>query len=627
MAYGYNGNVLRVNLTTKTVHTETPGGDFYRHYCGGRGFIGYYLLKELAPHVDPLSPKNLLIFADGVLSGGPFGGSGRNAVGARSPLTGRFGEAEVGGFWGAELKHAGFDAIIISGRADKPVYLWVHDGQAEIRDAAHLWGQPTAEAQDQIQQELDDRHIRTALIGAGGENLVRYACIINDLRHAAGRSGMGAVMGSKNLKGIAVRGDAAPPLADPEGVQAIAKWLADGFREIPAMYGLHLQGTASGVLGLNTVGALPTRNFQRGVFEGAEAISGQKMTDTILTGRGTCYACPVRCKRIVTPQEPYGFDNRYGGPEYETIASFGSNCGISNLAALAKAHALCAAHSLDTISTGASIAFAMECFERGLLTAQDSSGMPLRFGDADAMLQAIEWIAQRQGLGRLLAEGTRRAAQQIGGDAPRYAMQVKGQELPLQDPRLAHLRGLGYVINPAGADHLAGAVDTFFEKEASPMLQTYRALGVLNPMSLRGYNVDKVRVYTYSHMWMSFSNCAILCMFIRYNFDQVTKLVQGVTGWNSSLWELMKIGERASSMAAAFNAREAYNAPDDGLPDRFYTPLQQAALAGVAIDRAALKEAKRWFYGMMGWDPQTGVPTRSKLDELGLSWVGECLEA
>jgi aldehyde:ferredoxin oxidoreductase len=281
---------------------------------------------------------------------------------------------------------------------------------------------------------------------------------------------------------------------------------------------------------------------------------------------------------------------------------------------------------LDTISTGATIAFAMECFERGLLTAQDTGGVPLRFGDADAVLQAIEWIAQRHGIGHLLAEGSQRAAEQIGPGAARYAMHVKGQEIPFQEPRLAHLRGLGYVINPAGADHLAGAVDTFFEKEGSPMLQTYRALGVLNPMSLRGYNVDKVRIYAYSHMWTSFSNCAVLCLFIRYNFEQVTKLVQGMTGWNSSLWELMKVGERASSMAAAFNAREGYAAMDDRLPERFYTPLEQAALQGVAIDRAALQQAKGWFYGMMGWDPQTGVPTRNKLDELGVSWVADILE-
>jgi aldehyde:ferredoxin oxidoreductase len=620
MACGYNGKILRVNLSRRSLLVETPGDDFYHHYFGGRGLALHYLLTERAAGVDPLGPDNLLVFATGVLTGGPFGGSGRNSVAARSPLTGGFGEAEVGGFWGAQLKRACVDAILVEGRADTPVYLWLHDGQAEIRDASSLWGLTTAEAQEAIGTELGDRHIRTALIGPGGENRVRYACIMNDLRHAAGRTGMGAVMGSKNLKGIAARGHSSPPLADAQAVQAIGQWLRDTFQSNPGMNGLHLSGTAANVKGLNTLGALPTHNFREGVFEGADAISATALTETLLTERGTCFACPIRCKRVVRPQEPYGFDDRYGGPEYETIAAFGSSCGVANLPAIAKANALCSAYSLDTISTGMTIAFAMECFERGLLTAHDTGGLPLRFGDVEAMLQAIELIARRQGIGDLLAEGSYRAAARIGPEAAALAMHVKGQELPLQEPRLAHLRGLGYAINPAGADHLAGAVDTFFEKEGA-YLANYRRLGAFQPIGLRGYDAGKVRLYAYSHIWCSFANCALLCLFVQYTFPQVLQLVEGVTGWNSSVWDLMKAGERAATLARAFNVREGFTPDDDRLPARFHTALAEGPLKGVAIDEEQLRQAKRCFYGIMGWDPNTGIPTPGKLDELGIGWV------
>jgi aldehyde:ferredoxin oxidoreductase len=284
MPYGYNGQILRIDLTSGQMKTEQPGESFFRHYWGGRGFIGYYLLREMSAGTQPLGPDNLLIFATGVLTGGAFGGSGRHSVGARSPLTGAFGEAEAGGYWGAELKRAGYDALVISGCAPRPAYLWIHDGKAEILDATHLWGLDTGDARDRLVEEHGDKAIRVALIGPGGENKVRFACITHDLKHAAGRTGLGAVMGSKNLKAIAVRGDSAPAPADPERVQSVARWLSQAVEDNAGLMGLRLNGTAGLVSALNALGALPTRNFREGVFE-----SRRQVTPSIrnMAGRNT----------------------------------------------------------------------------------------------------------------------------------------------------------------------------------------------------------------------------------------------------------------------------------------------------------------------------------------------------
>ncbi len=414
MVHGYNGKILRVDLTNGTTSVEEPDEDFYRQYIGGRGFVSYFLLKELKGGVDALGPENKLIFAAGVVTGVPIAGSGRNSVGAKSPLTGGYGDAEVGGYWGAELKHAGYDAIIIEGKAKSPVYLWIEDSKVEIRDAKHLWGKTTGDCQKLIQKELGVSGVRVAQIGIGGENQVRYACVVNDINHAAGRSGMGAVMGSKNLRAIAVKGNQKVELSDTEAVNSLAKWLRDDLKTNPGAVNMSKNGTQGVLMALNTAGGLPTRNFKQGVFEGAEKISAPAMNESILTSRGGCYACPIRCKPEVAVGEPYNVDPFYGGPEYETLAALGSDCGIDNLEAVSKGNQLCGAYGLDTISTGASIAFAMECFENGILTEKDTGGLKLNFGNAEAMLKLIEMIARREGLGGILAEGVALAAATLG---------------------------------------------------------------------------------------------------------------------------------------------------------------------------------------------------------------------
>ena len=616
MAYGYNGKILRVNLSNGDISSDEPDDNFYRRYMGGRGFIGYFLLKELKPKTDALSPGNELIFATGVITGGRIGGSGRNSVGAKSPLTNGYGEAEAGGFWGAELKRSGYDALIFEGKSEKPVYLWIGGEQPELRDAGHLWGKTTLETQEAIHEELGDKRIRTALIGPAGEKLARIACIINDIVYAYGRSGMGAVMGSKNLKGVAIRGKRPPEVSDPAKIKETIKWLSDNYSK-----GFQDVGTAGGVTGLSRGGGLPTRNFQEGVFEGAEAISGQTMRDTILTGRRSCYACPVRCKRVVEVDEPYKVDPAYGGPEYETIGALGSNCGVDNLAAVAKGNELCNAYSLDTIGAGTTIAFAMDCFENGILTKKDTDGIDLRFGNADAMVKMVEKMANREGIGDLLAEGCMRAAEKIGKGASELAMHVKGQEFPMHEPRYKQGMGMGYAISPTGADHVQSIHDTGLEKHPGGLLR----LGVLEGLPASDLGPGKVRMFIYQQHWNSFGNCAGLCLFLPYSFNQRAEIVESLTGWDVTTWELMKVGERGTTMARAFNVREGFTKVDDYLPKRIHEAFTSGPLAGIGIGQAKLDEAISAYYDMMGWDRTTGIPTRGKLQELDIEWVADLL--
>jgi len=620
MLNGYNGKILRVDLSRGVVSVDTPSESFYRQYIGGRGFVSYFLLRELDAGEDALGPKNKLIFATGAVTGVPVGGSGRNSVGGKSPLTNGFGDTEVGGFWGAELKHAGYDAIIIEGRSESPVYLWIEDGRVEIKDAKHLWGKTTGECQQLIQKELGDKGVRIAQIGPAGENLIRYACVVNDLAHVAGRTGMGAVMGSKKLKAIAVRGRKKVALSDATAVSSLAKWVRDNSKLNAFMASLNKDGTAGVLVGLSKAGGLPTCNFQQGVFSGADKISAEALR-SMLVGRRGCYACPVNCKPRVAVGEPYNVNPIYGGPEYETLASLGSNCGIDNLEAIAKGNELCNAYGLDTISTGVNIAFAMECFEQGILTEKDCGGLKLNFGNAQAMVQLIEMIARREGIGEVLAEGVARAAKVFGKGAESFAMHIKGQEIPLHEPRYKAGMGVGYTISPTGADHSHNIHDSMYTKAPfSGRAAELAALGISEPLPSQDLSPDKVRMLVYISLWRHVTNCLVFCTFVQLSPGQIAELVRGITGWNTTVWELMKVGERCVNMTRAFNIREGMNKNDDDLPRRFATPFTSGPLAGVSIDKEELDRAITTYYTITGWD-KDGVPTLAKLQELGIEWV------
>ncbi len=629
MPYGYNGRIVRFDLTAGKVSVEEPEEIVYRTHLGGGGLASYYLLRELEPGIDPLSADNILIFASSVISGAPIAGMVRFTAAAKSPLTGGYGEAEAGGFWGPELKFSGFDAVIITGKSEKPCYLWIHDGKAEIRSAQGLWGLETGPAQEMIRRETGENRARVALIGPAGENRVRFSCIVNELKHANGRTGMGAVMGAKNLKAVAVRGTKKMTLHDPEKLQALSRELAELIGRHGPNQVLRKLGTSNLVTILSNQGILPTRNFHTGTFEAAEKISGERMAETILKSEEGCYACAVRCKRSVEiPSGPYATARSYGGPEYETLSSLGSLLCIDDLAAIAKGNELCNRYTLDTISTGAVIAFAMECFENGLLTAADTEGIAFTFGNPEAMLRGIEWIAFRKpGLGDLLADGVHIAAARIGRGAEAFALHIKGQELPMHDPRGKTGQGLSFAVSPTGADHVRAPHDTPFQA-AGPPLERIAPLGLLEPVPAREMGPRKARNFTYLHFIWSLYESLGVCNFVAgpvwaLTLNKLVEVVKAVTGWETSLWELLKAGERSVTMARVFNLREGFGRKDDRLPDRLFEPLESGALQGQGIDRAAFEDLLTLYYEAMGWDPKEGVPTRGKLAELNLYWLDD----
>lgn len=624
MLYGTTGKILRVDLTASSWEIETLSDEFYRLYPGGKALAGYILLNEMSANVDPLSPENVLVIANGLLTGAPVSTATRYTVSARSPLTNTYGESEAGGFWGPELKMAGFEAIVVKGKSPNPVYLWIQDGEVEIRAADHLWGQQTAEEQDAIRAELSDNKIRVMQIGIGGENLVRFAGITNDLRHFNGRNGMGAVMGSKNLRAVAVRGHMRYKTIarDPKKLKTLGSSLAKRVKENPLSWGLQNTGTPGLIEPLNTSGMLPTRNFLQGVFENVDEIKWEVYESELLTARRSCYACAIRCKREVQID---GEPSVYGGPEYETIGSLGPNCGVGDLHAIAKANELCNAFMLDTISTGMTISFAMECFEHGLLTLDDTDGLDLRFGNAEAMLTMIEWIAQRKGLGDLLADGVMRASEEIEG-SQFFAIHVKGQELPMHEPRGKYNVGMGYAISEIGADHLVVAHDGMLVNADGIPFKNARSLGITEAQSALSMNDEKMRQFYILEKVTSLEKVIGYCFFGPAPrgyilIEEVLDSVNAATDWDITLDELLEIGERATNMARVFNAREGFTRKDDTLPERLFGPLENGALQGEVFPRDEFEAALTVLYGLKGWHPDTGKPTRERLESLSIGWA------
>jgi aldehyde:ferredoxin oxidoreductase len=628
MTRSFHNKILRVSLTHGTIRVDEPGVPTLRRYMGGWNLIADVLLKEVPQGADPLGPQNKLIFAPGVITGLPLSGASRNAVGAKSPLTGGFGAAEVGGFFGAELKHAGFDALIVEGASPKPVYLWIKDGVAELRDASHLWGKSTKETEVAVRAEIGDKRVQLAMIGPGGENMVKYACVMNGLKDAAGRTGMGAVMGSKKLKAVAVRGTFRVDGLDAETLRQMAHRAAEEVKAGTRAANLHKSGTGGGDLeGGVLQGNLPIRNFRDGEFPEIGGLSF--VMDKIGVGMEACYACAVRCKKVVKAErEAYSVDPDYGGPEYETIGSLGSACGVSDIVAVSRGNELCNAHSLDTIGAGVAVAFGMECYEKGLITQEDTGGIDLRFGNGDAMIAMIDKIARREGIGDILAEDMATAAAKIGRGAEMFAMHSKGQAYPMHEPRLKRGLAIGYAVSPTGADHCHSLHDTGLATATEDGFNPngrLRGMGAIEPVPLDNLGPDKVRATLYNSMGSITINCLCMCSMPGWSNDELATIVKAATGWDVTGYELLKVGERAMTLARVFNMREGLSIEDDRLSERSYGPTIGGALADGGIDREELREAVHTFYGMMGWDRETGLPTADKLSELGVGWAAEYL--
>lgn len=627
---GVWGKILHVDLTSGKTWSENLPDDVYIKLVGGRGLVAYLLLRDLPKGADPLGPDNLMIFAPGILQGSNLPGSGRHGIGGKSPLTGALGSAEAGGWWGHEFKRAGYDALVVHGKAAAPVYIWLKDGKAEIKPAKHLWGKDTADVQIALRDELKDERVRVAQIGVAGEKQVLYACVINDINRAAGRTGLGAVMGSKNLKAVAVRGTMNVPVADRAQVNPVAKWLGDNYKTL-AEWAVQW-GTPGGLMDLHTTSGLPTRNFNEGQFEGAPGVDGKMMHRTILTGRDTCQVCPITCKLVANyngeefPAEPafktslqgkVQVDGVYGGPEYESISAFGNDCGIDDLVATAKANELSARYGLDSISTGATIAFVMECVEKGLLTAKQTGGYLPRFGDAAAMVEGVDMIAHRRGFGDKMALGVKRLAKIIGKGADQYAMEVKGQELPMHEPRLKHALGIGYATAPVGADHMMNIHDTGYTKPGRSIERVGLVYKNAEPMAANDLGRQKMEVFYHEVNWKHFLDCAVVCMFHPYDYTHLAAALSGVTGHAYTPQMILDVGERAQQLSRLFLLREGFTAADDKLPKRIHQAFKTGPLAGVEITDEMFTNARRMLYELMGWTAE-GVPTAERLAQLGL---------
>ena len=624
------GKFLHVDLSTKNIWIEEPPDEIYLKLVGGRALVAFLLLRDLPAGADPLGIDNLLIFAPGILQGSNLPGSGRHGVGAKSPLTGAIASSEVGGWWGHEFKRAGFDALIVHGRSSKPVYLWIKDGEAEIRSAGHLWGRDTADVQADIRRELGDDRVRVAQCGVAGENQVLFANIMHDVNRAAGRGGLGAVMGSKELRAVAVRGTLRVPVAERRQIGEVSKWLGENYQTL-AEWAIRI-GTVQGVRNWGRLGALPTRNFTEPLFEERESITGQLMHETILLERDTCQVCPIDCKQVVSyedqeyPDNPYirsdffhkiKIDKAYGGPEYETLAGFGSACGIDDLLAIAKANESCSRWGMDTISLSMTIAFVMECVDKGLLTAEQTDGFLPRWGDAHAMLEAVDRVAHRRGFGDKMAWGSKRLSAWIGSDAEALTVEVKGQELPMHEPRLKQALGVGYATAPVGADHQMNMHDTAFTRP-NDNLERVAEVQEIPPLALTDLGPLKMQLFYHEVNFRHALDCAVICHFHPYRYSHVAEALSGATGHSYTPQDVLTVGERAQTLSRLFNLREGFTAEDDKLPRRVMKAFQEGPLAGVEVPEEAFLAARNYWYGLMGWT-EDGVPTTERLQQLGLT--------
>ncbi len=628
MRYGYTGKILNVDLSNRKITVDEKDETFYRMHLGGRGIGYHYLLKEVPPLTDPFSPKNILVLSTGVMTGAPLAASCRFSAVGKSPLTGTAVESEAAGFFGPELKQAGFDAVVFRGKSERPVYLKIIDGKAEIKDAEHLAELGAKEVEDAIRGEMGSQKVRVAQTGLAGMNRVLFANITNNLGHFNGRCGLGALMGDKNVRAVGALGTEKIRLFNPEFIHQTAKNYAKTFRDNPLGDALFVYGTTAFPGLLSAGGSLPVNNFRRSKLEDPSSVSGDHYNRLLLKKRKGCYACPIRCKRGIALDDPkYGVDSRYGGPEYETIAALGTNLNILDLKAIAKGNEICNRYCMDTISAGMTIAFACECFEKGVITKADTGGLELRFGDSDLMIQLLEMTANREGIGDLLAEGTARLAERWSVVDTEYNLSVKGLEIPMHDPRVKVSVGIGYAVCTYGADHMTAPHDPYFTDEGSFALESVKPLGIYRAMNPTEITTEKVRSYILLENLWRVMDALGLCIFGfaprgAMSLELMVRCLNAVTGWNASLFELMKAGERGTMMARAFNHREGFTIEKDLLPKRLFNPKPDGPNAGSKMfEEADFNRSLELFYEIIGCDPKTGRPHRGKLLELDLEWV------
>jgi aldehyde:ferredoxin oxidoreductase len=610
MLSGYAGKIGWIDLGEGSVSVKELDREIAKKYLGGKALGAYLLLRHLRPGTDPYDPDNVLIFITGPLSGTTFPAASRSAVMTRSPMTGTILDSYCGGFFGPHLKRAGFDALIVVGKAKNPAYIMVDDGKITIKAADHLWGLSTSETADQLQgeyKEAREERISVAAIGPAGEKRVRFANIVND-RRCYGRGGAGAVMGSKNLKAVVLKGNQSPAPADEAGFKEVVSRSRHKIAQHP------LTGTKGVFPKVGTMmtldltqetGTLPTRNWQENTSEHAAGINAQAFVDHIVRPQ-TCYACPIGCSRE-TRAKKSGVEYVSQGPEYETMYAFGSSCDIKEAEVIIAANQLCADYGLDTISCGVVIGFAMECFEKGLITHKDTGGKDLSFGNGDALIDLVHSIGRREGAGQILAEGVKRASEKIDGSAE-FAVHVKGLELPGYDPRGMKGQALTYAVSDRGGCHLR-----------SNTLRT-ELIGVPRLYDRYAYD-EKAEMVRELQLNYATYNCVIACLFGTFalSVEDYAEALSTILDWSITAKELRMIGERALNLTRLFNVREGFTRRDDTLPPRLFSlAATRGPSKGQVVDKDAFEKMLEEYYQCMGWDQLTGIPTDSKLKELGI---------
>ncbi len=619
-AGGYTGKVLRVDLTERSFAEEPLPADVARDFIGGAGFTVKYLFDEVPADCEPLGPQNKLIFAPGPFTGTTIPCASRMAINAKSPLTGAMGVGLTGGHFPVEMKRAGYDVIIVEGVAEKPTYLWIKDGKVSFRDAGELWGMQSGDTQQTIKDKLHDQNVRISCIGPAGERLSRLACIVNE-RRVVGRRGLGAVMGAKNLKAIALRGEQTPAIADPAAYKAARKRMLDAMKDSPVLYSQFAkEGTSGNVENCTALGIFPSRNW---TTTGSEEFAGTIGAGAIASrgaGRIACAECPVACSQLRLAQTgPYA-GILTEGPEYETLYSFGGVTGVTDPDAVIAADRAADEYGLDSMSAGVTIAFAMELYERGIITTEDTGGLELTFGNHEAMVALIRMMGEREGFGDVLSDGVRVAAERIGKGSERYAMHVKGLELPAYDVRGAKGHGLGYATSYTGADHNKGyAIQEIFGLPFPYPVDRFAAEG---KGALTMWNQDARTAV---------GDCPTMCIFMLdtsvapFLFDNTAGLMTGATGLEFSGEDVRRVGERVNNLARAFNVLAGLTRADDDLPERLKTePIPEGPAKGHLISQADLDLMLDEYYEARGWTPD-GVPTRARLDDLRLGYVADRL--
>ncbi|MHB8990965.1 MAG: aldehyde ferredoxin oxidoreductase family protein [Chloroflexota bacterium] len=606
----FRGRLLIVDLSARTSRVVPLDPAYCRQYLGGVGLASRLLWDYSHPGVDPFDPANPMVFAAGPLAGTMAPAASKYAVATRSPLTGFIGDSLSSGGWPLALKRAGYDALVIQGAAEAPSYLFIDDDRVYFRPARTLWGARSWEAEERIRRDLGDDSIRVATIGPAGERLVRYACIANDYSRQAGRTGPGAVMGSKKLKAIAVRGTRRVEVADAEGLRRISLDLY-ARSQGAATTKYRVLGTPANVLALNALAALPTRNFRQSTFEGAERVSGEWLHEHHKAKVVACAGCSIGCDHIYRVSEgPYS--GTQVGLEYESLYALGPLCGIDDAASVLRAAELCDQYGVDTMSAGVSIAWGMECFERGLITREQTEGVDLRFGNGAAVVDMVEQIGQRRGLGQLLGEGVKRAAAAVGGGSERWAMHVKGLELPGYEPRSLKTMGLGLAVGTRGACHNRSSA---YEVDLSAKVDRLNGERGRGPLAMAQED------------YAATLDSLGICKFLRRCFDafytEAAELFREATGLEMAPEELQRVGERVSNLKKAYNIREGWTRADDTLPARvFEEPLPTGIARGTLLSREELDVMIEGYYEARGWTPEGLIPA-AKLADLGLGELGK----